>query len=234
MRVVLTRAAEDAARTAARLAGRGHEAILAPVLALAALPSPLPGRADGFLATSAHAFLGWADRPAHERAWASARPLFAVGATTAAAAAAAGFRDVRRAGGDAASLVDLVRLTARSGDSLVYLAGRDRKPTLEQALAAAGVAPVVAEVYEAAALDWDAATRARLAGLEAAAVPHFSRRSAEVFLANARAAGLSARVATWRHAAISDDAAAPLLAAGLTVAVAARPDEAELLAALGD
>ncbi|MBK9081253.1 MAG: uroporphyrinogen-III synthase [Rhizobiales bacterium] len=232
MRVVLTRARADAARTAARLVERGDEAILAPVLAVRALPAPLPGRADGFVATSAHAFLGWAERPADERAWAAARPLFAVGAATAGAGAAAGFRDVRRAGGDADGLVRLLRLAARPGDRLVYLAGRDRKPALEAGLAAAGLPLAVVDVYEAAPVDWDAATSARLAALGDAGVLHFSRRSAELFLANAHAAGLSARIAGWRHVAISDDAAAPLRTGGLAVAVAARPDETELLAAL--
>ncbi len=231
MLVVVTRAVEDAAATAARLAAAGHEALLAPVLILRPTGAILPaGPFDAALATSAHAFLGW---KAQESAGLTRLPLYAVGARTAAAARAAGFTDVRVAAGDAAALVDLLRLTGAASARLVYLAGRDRRPTIENALAASGARLTVWETYAAeAAPALSADVAARLAAAPSGAALHYSQRSAEIFLRLAQAAGLAPALARFVHVAISAEAAAPLRAAGLDARVAALPTEAELFAAL--
>lgn len=232
MLVVVTRAEQDAQATAARLAALGHAPLIAPVLVLRATGAALPtGPFDAALATSAHAFLDWGAREGS--AGLVRLPLCAVGARTAAAARAAGFADVRIAGGDAAALVDLLRLTGLASAQLVYLAGRDRRPALEQALGASGARLTVCETYAAeAAAGFDPAVVARLAAASDGAVLHYSRRSADLFLALADRAGLGAALGRWRHVAISAEAAAPLVAAGLAPRIALRPTEPELFAAL--
>lgn len=233
MLVVVTRALEDAAATAARLREGGREPLLAPVLVLRPSGAPAPaGRFDAALATSAHAFLGWGPG-APDRAALTALPLYAVGARTGAAARAAGFSEVRVAAGEATALVDLLRLTGAASARLLYLAGRDRRPTIETALAQSGARLTVWETSAAeAAPALPAEAVARLAEAPRAAVLHYSRRSAEVFLRLAAAAGLAPALARFAHVAISDEAAAPLRAAGLAPRVAAGPTEAELVAAL--
>jgi uroporphyrinogen-III synthase len=65
------------------------------------------------------------------------------------------------------------------------------------------------------------------------AVLHFSRRSAENYLAGAKAAGLMAQALAARQLCLSRQVAEPIAAAGAAdVAIAGRPDEASLLALL--
>ena len=113
-----------------------------------------------------------------------------------------------------------------------YLAGRDRKSDLERALAAAGLSLATLEVYEMRARQqWREDEIETVARAEAAL--HYSRRSAEVSLALALKAGLGARWRNIAHIAISQDAAAPLSAAGAKdVFVAATANEAAMFAAL--
>ncbi len=85
----VVRAAEDARRTAARLAAAGHQAIVAPVLTIRALDFDLPaGDFDAVLATSAHAF-----REAGRLSRVTHLPLFVVGARTAAGGSGRSLRD---------------------------------------------------------------------------------------------------------------------------------------------
>lgn len=234
MRVVLTRAVEDAERSAAALAARGYEPVIAPVLDIAPTGPAIDARGrDALIVTSAHAFTGWSARLEDERADALALPLYAVGARTAQAARRAGFRDVRIAPeGDAASLVDLVRMTAPPGARLLHLAGRDRKSLIADELGAAFPldTAVVYEARAASALP-PAAVDALAAG--PAAVLHYSRRSARLFAELARQAGLDPARPGLLHGTISADAAASLAEAGAQAAFTAeRPDEASLFAAL--
>ena len=229
MRVLVTRAAPDGERTATALAERGHEAVLAPVTEVRATGAPLPsGRFDAILATSHHAVAVGAE--GLDRLL----PVFAVGRRTAAAARAAGFRDVRVGAGDAAGLADLLRLTLPRRARLLYGAGRDRKPALEAALGAAGHDVAVAEVYAAEALDaWPAAVRDALRGGAVDAALHYSRRSAGLALALSAAGGLDAAFLSLRHLCLSDDCAAPLSERRASaVRIAERPDEEALLALL--
>ena len=57
MRVLLTRAVEDAARTRAALEVLGHSVLVSPVITIDTLSSAWPqGVVDAILATSGHAF----------------------------------------------------------------------------------------------------------------------------------------------------------------------------------
>ena len=233
MQVVLTRARADAEASAARLGARGVATILLPVtrLVVAVLP-PLPA-VDFVVATSRHAFAGLPARPAPERAAVLARPLYAVGAATAAAARAAGFLDVRVAAGDADALVDLLVLSNASGRAL-YLAGADRKPRLETALAERSIETHVVLAYAAAPRVWEAADRtlAADAARAGAHVLHYSRRGADLFVKQLDAAGLAGRLDAFRHLALSKDAGAPIRDRGAPVICSVRPDEDDLFALL--
>ena len=143
-KVALFRAREDAARSAEALAAIGFDAVVLPVIETRALAfTPSRSRYDAVLATSAKAFL--ADAPVDRSA-----PLYGVGERTAQAAIAAGWRLAAPPAPDADSLAALIRARVAPGATLLYLAGRDRKPGLEQALAGAYALEVV-EAYAAEA-----------------------------------------------------------------------------------
>jgi uroporphyrinogen-III synthase len=236
MLVLLTRAMDEAMRSAANVAALGHHAILSPVLEMTPTGAEWPaGVIDGVLATSAQAFELLSVSP--EWPAPEARrlmPLYVVGERTHAAALERGFEGRAMVAHDAKSLAsDLAALLDGGAPArLVYLAGRDRKPDLEAGLKAAGHAVEAIEVYAAEpadALNPEAA--ALVESGEIGAVLHYSRRSAQLFLGLSRAVGLD--IAGLTHVAISADAAGPLTDAGLkSVRIAGEPKEQAMLALL--
>ena len=227
MRILVTRPLPDAERTAARLRALGHEPVVAPVLAIEPSGDPAPaGPFDALLVTSVNAVPALAGSGL-------AGPVFAVGPRTGAALREAGLPAVRVAA-DALGLAGLVRTELAAGARLLHVAGRDRKPEPARSLAEAGFALTTWVAYAAVAAPAlpEAAARALAAGDLDAAL-HYSRRSAEILLHRAGAAGLETALAALAHVCISDDAAVPLRAAGArTVVAAAQPDEDGLLTAL--
>lgn len=226
MKLLLTRADEDARASAARLALLGHDVVTSPALVVRACAALAPdGAFDAALATSAHAFAS----PAHGAL--VSLPLYCVGARTASAAKAAGFLTIAHVASDAAALV--ARLGAQAPMRLIYFVGRDRKPLLETRLPDAGHRVTCVETYRAQAAEaLSAQARAALAQGRIEAVLHYSQRSAEIFGALVEAAGLSQAAARIAHLALSQDAGQPLIARGWRVIVAARPDEEALFSAL--
>jgi uroporphyrinogen-III synthase len=187
VRVLLTRPEPDAARSAALWRAKGHQVVVSPVLRLRATGAPLPpGPFDAIVLTSANALLAFpTGAPPHL----APLPVLCVGDRTAAAARAAGFQAVTSAKGDVAALTELAGRSLPQGARLLYLAGVERKPDLERAWAD-GTLSVVA-VYEAqpaSHLTQEAQEALRQGEIDA--VLHFSRRSAEVYLALCRDAGL--------------------------------------------
>ena len=236
MLVLVTRAADEGARTADKLAASGHDAILSPVLEITPTGAQWPcGVVDGVLATSTQAFelfSGSPDWPSPEAC--RLLPLYMVGERTREAARERGFEGRALVAADAKDLASAVVDALADGppSRLVYLAGRDRKPELEAALKEAGHVVDAVEVYAAQpaeALSEEAASLIE-AG-EIGAVLHYSRRSADIFLALSREAGVSAE--SLAHVAISADAAHPLKAAGVSsVLIAEQPNEQGMLAAV--
>lgn len=228
-RVLVTRAREDAERTAEELRRRGFAPLIAPVLEIAATGAPIPAETfDAVLATSARA-IQFVEGLAALRA-----PFFVVGGKTAQALSARGAQ-VEASAPDVAALTLLLGARFSAPARFLYLAGHDRKDDLESFLRARGHAATVVETYEAraaAALAEEA--RAALAAGEMEAALHYSARSASIFLALADAAGVPATLrARVTHFALSEDVARVLRAAGCAnVRVAAAPDQASLLAAL--
>jgi uroporphyrinogen-III synthase len=224
-RVLVTRAREDAERTAEELRRRGFAPLIAPVLEIVATGAATPAETvDAVLATSARAI-----RYAGEGLTALRAPFFVVGAQTAQALAARGVQ-AQASAPDVAALTALLQSRFAAPSRFLYLAGHDRKDDLESFLRARGHAATIVETYEArAAQALGGAAAAALAADEIDAVLHFSARSASIFLALAEGS-TGARVV---HCALSEEVAGVLRAAGcVDIRVAAAPDQASLLAAL--
>jgi uroporphyrinogen-III synthase len=231
VRILVTRPAVDAARTAAALRVRGHEAIVAPLLSIEYLPDAALGEGpwSAILVTSAnaaHAIAGHKRRDELRRI-----PVLAVGRQSAQELRAEGFADVSSADGDVDDLAALVAARLKPPARLLYLAGEERSGDLAGVLRAKNFAVdtvVVYRVAAAATLPAEAATalRGNLHG-----VLHYSRRSAEAFLSAARNAGLlEAALSKPVHFCLSAKVAEPLREAGAgDVRIAVQPDEAALI-----
>jgi uroporphyrinogen-III synthase len=230
MRILVTRAREDAARTVAQLAALGHEVLEAPVLEIVPTGANAPaGSFDAVAISSAHA-LGVLD-PAALRGLFAAK-LFAVGARTAEIAAQIGFAGPIVTAEDAAALARSIMNAAPR--NLLYLAGRARKATLEQALAAAGISLHIWETYDAcAARTLPAGVSEALRQGQIDAVLHYSRRSAEILVALMLAAGLQDALTEVHHHCLSADIAEVFAPLGAKkVHFAAMPTERALFATL--
>jgi uroporphyrinogen-III synthase len=232
MLVLLTRALDQSNRTAARLACEGHGAVLSPVLDMVPTGATWPaGVIDGVFATSARAFELLSATP--EWPLPEARrllPLLLVGERTREAARERGFDGPPLIGPDVKGLAREIASRFATPCRFVYLAGRARKPDLEDGLAEMGHRIEPVEVY--AAQPAESLTGAALALArtgEIGVVLHYSRRSADIFLGLARDAGLD--LSRINHVCISHDAGAPLLAAGIhEVLIAKTPDEQAMFA----
>jgi uroporphyrinogen-III synthase len=228
MHVLLTRAREDAEPTAARLAELGHRGIISPVIEIVATGATIPeANFDAVVATSAHAFT------LPQLKLLVNIPLYVVGERTREFARHAGWSAPIHVSDNAKSLVARLRADSRALRGVLYLAGRERKPDIEAAAEETGLDLSLVETYAARQVVnfSEEAERALRAG-EVDAVLHYSRRSAELFVAMTQRAGLWAQAAALRHYALSDDVAEPLIGAGAQTFVAASADEDRLLALL--
>ena len=215
-RVWITRAEPGATRTAAHLEGLGFISVVVPLLAVSPIAQARPDLAGvaALAFTSRNGVAAFAALTPER-----GRPVFTVGDATAEAARAAGFAEVRSAAG---ALEALARMLTAEGprDGVVLAPG---------ALEPAG--DLRALVDEAVALRRLPVYRARETG--AAAPPEFDA----VLVHSPRAGRALAALGPFAGqvaVAISVAAAAPLSAgSGLESRVAAHPDEAALVAALG-
>lgn len=229
MHVLITRPEPAAGRTAAALVARGHDVWKLPLMQIEPVAADLSGDWGGVIITSANVPAAIAGNPA--RAALLALPLLAVGQRSAEAARAAGFTEVTSAGGDVGDL--LRALATRRLDQVapvLYLAGEDRAADLVGELAAHGIAAEMRVVYRAATLPFPDELVAALESGDVQAVLHFSRRSAESYLAGAVEADVAEQALKVRHYCLSAQVAEPLQAAGAKrVAVAPRPQEPALI-----
>ena len=225
MQVLVTRAAEDAARTASALSALGHRALMAPVIRIVRTADDRPpGRWDALIVTSLHGAEALADWPGKEVR------SFAVGPRTAEALRRQGFAPIATAEGDAVSLSALILRELPGGASLLHVTGRHHKEEPARSLQAEGYAVVHWETYEAQATEALPATVAdalRQGRIDAAL--QYSRRSAELFLKLAGEADLGPAVKRFPHLCLSADVAEPLRALNFEVRIAASPDEGALL-----
>jgi uroporphyrinogen-III synthase len=236
MRLLVTRPEEGGERSAAVLRARGHEVLLAPLLRIEAIAGADLGAPPwtAVLLSSANAARAIASHPRIGEI--VALPVLAVGERTAEAARAAGFKDVQSADGDAQGLIRAAAARfAGHRAALLYLAGEERARDLTQDLAKDLVGLVVRTVvvYRAVkAVSLPPAALAVLAAHRLDAVLHFSLRSAEAYIAGARAAGLLDKALAPIHYCLSLRVAGALAGAA-NIRIAARPDEAALLDLVG-
>lgn len=231
MRVLVFRPHAAGLRTAARLATRGHEAVLAPVTRIVALETPPPdGPFVAVVAGSANSFV----LPAED--WLLRLPVIAVGERTAEVARARGFSDVESAGGDRHAMAASAHRRFPAGGRVLVLQGRDHKADTVALLVEAGLTPVSWIVYAASAVAALPAEAAAVLGAEQIeAVLHYSRRSAEVALTLVDDSGLGRPFFAAVQVCLSEDVAEPVRQAGAhRVIVAASPWESALLAALDE
>jgi uroporphyrinogen-III synthase len=237
MRLLVTRPEPDGTRTVAALRARGHEVTLAPVLRVepAAAPELGGGPWAAVLITSANAARAVVAHSRRDELLAI--PAFAVGRRSAEAARQAGFTEVVSADGDADDLARLIAARLPKGapnHPLLWLAGEDRAADLAGALGEGGIAVHTVVVYRAVAETALAPeVRDALAGGAIDGVLHYSRRSADAFEAIAMAARIDLKSLPTKHYCLSAQVAEPLRQIGVgAIVVAARPDEAALLALL--
>ena len=219
--VALFRAREDADATAARLRRYGFSVVRLPVIEIRPSPvDPRRPRYDAVIASSDKAFLR---APRLDKRSA----LYVVGARTGRAAEARGWRLASPPAREAGELITTLTAVLKPRASVLYLAGRDRKETVEAALAEKFDLEVV-ETYAAEAREaWRPPEAQALARCVAAL--HYSRRSAGLAAALAKAAGAETCFLKLKHVCLSRDVAEPLQALGATrVALAETPDEAGL------
>ncbi|WP_158611649.1 uroporphyrinogen-III synthase [Teichococcus wenyumeiae] len=229
--VLITRPEPGAAETAAAVAALGWRPVLAPALVLAPLPPPagLAAPAQALLLPSRAAARALPGVPRD-------MPVLAVGSGTAAEAAAAGFRHVTAAEGDAASLAAQAAATLdpRAGPLLLAV-GRGYSAALAKALRGHGFSVRRRVVY--AAHPADSLPGPALAALRAGeirAALFFSPRSASVIMALLRQAGVAETVDQVAALALSARIATAL--AGLSwqeIRATPTPEPSALLALLG-
>ena len=227
MRVVVTRPQADAERTAAALRARGYDVLVTPLMRVEPIAVDLDGQWSALAITSANALNAIAGNPARDTL--VRLPLLAVGRRSAEAAGKAGFTDVTSAGGDVRELVRLIEASRRKGEGpVLYLAGEDRASDLVAELLERGMAVEMRVVYRAVTTPLPESLIDALKASEVDAVLHFSRRSAENYVAGAKSAGVVGPALAVQHFCLSAQVAEPL--AGAThVMIAARPDEATLI-----
>ncbi|HRO32456.1 MAG TPA: uroporphyrinogen-III synthase [Brevundimonas sp.] len=213
----MTRAEPGAARTAARVRTLGLTPVVAPLLRIEPLAVETPPTPhDALVFTSPNGLAAWTaispDRAA---------PVLAVGDATARAAQAAGFGVVRSAGGDLNDLAALIRSDPALKGARLLHPGAETPAGDLNALVAGHATVRALPVYRAVSTGAQAPD-----GFDVVLI-HSPRAG------RALADALSPDQARGRQAcAISAAAAAPLTALLAAIAVAARPDETSLLAAL--
>jgi uroporphyrinogen-III synthase len=234
VRILVTRPQPEGERTAAALRERGHVPLLAPLLTIDAIADARFGEGpwSALLLTSGNAARALSAHPQMHRIL--PLPVLAVGRQTAAAAWNAGFASVQSADGDASDLAKLVAARFGGAGRLLYLAGNDRARDLGADLAAHGTAVETVVNYRAvAATALPQPARDALLQREVDSALHFSRRTAEIFLNCAQAAGLTGQIRLLTHYCLSNRVAEALTVAGLTdVHVAPSPEEPALLGLL--
>lgn len=214
----MTRTEPGASRTAARLAARGFEPLIAPVLAIRPILQPAPDL-TGITAlafTSPNGVAVFADLSADR-----SLPVFAVGDATAERARQAGFATVASASG---ALSDLAWLISGEATGRILVPGARQPAGDLDALLNGAVETVILPIYEATE------TKATPPADFDAVLVH-SPRAAQAVAGVLGRTGGAGRLAV----AISAAAAAPLAAAGFAeIRTAGEPTDAAVLLALGN
>lgn len=233
-RVLVTRPQPGADETATRVAAMGFAPVLLPLTRIMAVEPqrlPDPANVDAVTVTSANALR---HVPGALLAALAAKPVFAVGDATAAAAERAGFHDVRSASATARELAALIGGAVPRGGRVLHLTGTVRTAGFEEDLRGRGLEVGIVEFYCAEPIEHaDADLADRLAGGAIWGATVLSTRAGELLAALAARAAAQPALQEARFFCISDKAAAPLLHLGAErVSVSAEPTEEGVLALL--
>ena len=227
MKILITRPQEDGKEIAARLAERGHQALLEPLLTPRFHDGPEPDLkgVQAILATSANGIRAFVRRSGRRDF-----SVFAVGPQTAEEARKSGFTEVRNADGDAKALALAATLWAAKKGVLLHVCGDDAPGTLAENLILRGFkvrrCPLYA-IEPATSLPDEARTALQDRALDAAMF--FSPKSARIF--GLLADGLPTEDLT--ALCISPATAQALSPTPFArIAVAAKPNQAAILALL--
>jgi uroporphyrinogen-III synthase len=225
MRILVTRSLEDGMEIAARLAERGHRALLAPLLTPRFLGGPEPGFEDiqAVLVTSANGIRALSRRTARRDL-----PIFAVGPQSADEARKSGFTDVRSADGDAKALAEATMRWASRDAVLLHVCAEDAPGSLAEILTRNGFMVRRCALYAIEpATTLSSEAKAALQDGTVDAVMLFSPRTARIFAALADGLPTDGITALCISPATAQ-ALAPMTFA--RVAVAERPNQNAMLA----
>jgi len=225
MRLFITRPNEDALPLADKLRKAGHDAIIAPLIAIvprAGVAIP-PDRFQAICVTSANGMRCLQGRVDPQVA------VLAVGGQSATAAKLRGFEQVIARGGDVHGLVEYIRSTlSPRGGPLLYLSGAETSGDLEGQLTAAGFSVTRLITYDAVAQKLDGLRQQLQPGN---GVLLYSPRSAKLWRAELARMQLGHIGAQVKHFCLSPQVAAALPPEFPAIA-AASPDEPAMLALL--
>jgi uroporphyrinogen-III synthase len=227
MKILVTRPLEDGKEIARRLAERGHQALLAPLMTPRFYEGPEPDLKGvlAILATSANGIRAFVRRtPRRDFS------IFAVGPQTAEEARKAGFTEVRNADGDAKALALAATLWAAKKGLLLHVCGEDAPGTLAENLALRGFKVRRCPLYAIeASTTLPEEARSALKNQTVDGVMFFSPKSARIF--GVLADGLpTGSLTAYCISPATAQALSPMPFA--QVAVAARPNQTAMLALL--
>lgn len=230
MHVLITRPKDDAAALAAKLGDAGVESTVEPLLDVAYLDGPLPdmGFVQGLLVTSANGIRAFARLNTERNI-----TVWAVGNASARAARDLGFTDVHSASGDVDALARLViaEVDASLG-ALLHIAATQVAGDLGGQLEQAGFTYQRCVLYEARlATGFSDAVLAQFVTGGIGGVMLYSPRTADIFARLISNAGLDDMLGDTIAFCLSPAVGEKIK--GLRwkgIAVAAKPDEASLIA----
>ncbi|WP_160300111.1 uroporphyrinogen-III synthase [Devosia limi] len=224
MVMLVTRPEPDAAATLLRLQALGIAAVAAPLMVRQTLATALPA-AGGFAAmavTSPNALRALAERGA--LAQYQHLPVYAVGRKTADDALALGFAEAIDAGGTFGDVVNGLAHAGLAGP-VFYPAGTHLSGDLARSVAPFGVSVETVRVYDMVAAPGEALLEVLAEGLPGA-VLHYSRRSAELFVAALDGQLDRDARSAMAMLCISEKVAEPLIAAHFNrIALADHPND---------
>ena len=234
MRIVVTRPADDAEAMATALSKRGHEVLIHPLLEVVFRPLSfsLCDGVSALIVTSRNALRSLATSEALREA--RAMPVYCVGEATAGYAVHLGFSRVHAGPGTAKGLADVILQTpeaVRQGIFL-YLTGEHLAFDLETELKAHGVSvrrAIAYETREAPELAMRQLVEKLRQGVDGVIL--MSPRTASVFARSLKQAKVPKANSPLTCYCLSEAVAAPLQQiADITIRVAPKPSEADLLA----
>jgi uroporphyrinogen-III synthase len=233
MRLLVTRPEPDASETAARLSALGHEVLISPLLRIdfAEPPADAPDPA-AIILTSRNGVRALSRWP-QVSDWAT-RPVFVTGEATAALARAAGFSDVRTAGGDAAALTTFFQSEiGKAAGPILHVAARDRAGVLSAGLGANDydirtVIAYSAEMETALALP----VRNALSSRTIDGILFYSYRTATAFRTVVAREGIAEQLGGTTAFSLSERVAEPIRDLFIEVKIAPSPNEDSLFALL--